>query len=349
MIGAALLLACLAGPAAAASLSQTAERQLDIGARQLYDLDYEASRASFRKIIEAEPDNPFGYLFEAGQIWWQSAAEYGLFQGTPTLQGLFEQDVEAALRKSQPMLKSKDSAVRADGYFASGMAYGVKGQWELFRGHYLQAYFSGKKAVKHLKKCLKIDKDYYDAYMGLGIYDYQTGHLPGVLKLSFLLGIHGDVKRGLERLELAAEKGRYSGRQAAQFLASIYTIDEHDYARALPIVERLRRDFPESAYFEFLELYLRHRLGDWDGSYAAATRLFGRMKSQPRASRQKLLSLICGLTMDKCLEAQVIGPALPWFQRALEAASFQPDGWTAFLHICAGQKIGRASCRERVS
>ena len=179
---------------------------------------------------------------------------------------------------------------------------------------------------------------YTDAYLGLGVYDYEAGHLGGVLKLSFLLGVHGDVKRGLERIQLATQKGRYGSRQAAQFLSTIYILDEHDYARALPIIQKLRQDFPESPYFQFLEVYLRHRLGDWDGSYREASSLFDRLKKDPPVLKRKLLSMACGLTGDKCLDPGLTGGTLPWFEHALEvSAKAKPDAWEIFLRLCRGQ------------
>jgi tetratricopeptide (TPR) repeat protein len=343
-----LLVAGVAWPgAAAARLTPAAERHMDDGIRSLYNLDYQASRNAFHRIITEEPANPFGYLAEAGAIWWQAAAEYGLFKGTPTLQGLFEFDIASALRTSKDLMRSKDQEQRADAYFVSGMTLGTKGQWDLLRGHYLQAYFDGKKAIKHLKKCLQIDRDYDDAYLGLGVYDYQAGHLGGALRLSFLLGVHGDVKRGLERIQLATQKGRYGSRQAAQFLSSIYILDEHDFARALPIIQKLRQDFPESPYFQFLEVYLRHRLGDWDGSYREASSLFERLKKDPAALKRKLLSLVCGLTGDQCLDPALTRGTLPWFEHAVEASEkAKPDAWEIFLRLCRGQTADVAGERD---
>ncbi len=60
-----------------------------------------------------------------------------------------------------------DPQRRLDGYFVSGMALGTLGQWRLMRRHMLDAYFIGKKAVKQLKRCLKLDPDYADAGAGL--------------------------------------------------------------------------------------------------------------------------------------------------------------------------------------
>ncbi len=285
----------------------------------MYSLDYERSRQSFRSLIEAEPDNPLGYLFESGGIWWQAAAEYGLFKGTPTLQGLFEQDIEFAIRKAEPWTKSKDEAVRIDGHFVTGMALGTKGMWSSLRGHWMDACLEGKKAVKHLKKCLKLDPEYHDANLGLGVFDYQVGRLPVILRsMALLCGVSGSEKRGLARIRSAMEKGRHASRQAAQFLSTIYFTDQHDYARALAIIEELRAQYPESVYFQFLSGVIRYRLGDWGGSLKEIRNILAAYQSDPAGFQRKLLSLVCGLTGEKCLARGDIERALPWFRYALE-------------------------------
>lgn len=315
-------LACLAAPAAAGPhLTPVAEKQLTEGIDRLYGLDYAESRAAFRKLIELEPDNPWGYLFEAGGIWWQSSQEYGLFKSTPTLQGLFEQDVEAALRKAEAYIDNKkDAQMRADGYFVSGMALGTRGQWNLMKGKWLAAYLDGKKAVKHLNKCVKLDDEYYDAYLGLGLFDYQAAHFSGVVKLGAMLsGMKGDEKRGLERINLAIDKARYANRQAAQLLANLYLIDFHDDARALPVLQRLRVMFPGSVYFVFLEAMTRQRLGDWDGSVALGRELFLAAHADPAAFRRKQLTLACGLSGDACLAKDDAERLLAWTGHALDS------------------------------
>lgn len=355
VLGAVLLAAALAAPglprAAAAQsgprLSTAAAAQLDEGLARLYSLDYAQSRAAFRRLIELDPDNPFGYLFEAGGIWWQSSQEYGLFTDTPTLQGLFEKDVDAAQRKADAYVDSTDPQTKVDGYFASGMALGTHGQWRLMRHHMLDAYFTGKKAVKQLKKCLKLAPDYADARLGLGVFDYQTAHLSGVAKLGFLFGMKGNEKRGLENIVYAMEKSPTAGRQAAQLLSQIYIADMRDFGRALPVVQRLRRDFPDSPYFVFLEALLRHRLGDWDGSLALGRELYRRVEADPDAFRTKWLTLVCGLSGPDCLAGGDADLALTWFDRALDAtAAEKPTGFHTLLHLFRGQLLDSLGRRD---
>ena len=336
-----LLLIALPGLAAGQpQLSPAAEAQLDEGLHRLYSLDYVESRASFRKLIELEPDNPFGYLFDAGGIWWQSSQEYGLFTDTPTLQGIFEADIDAGQRTADAYILSDDPRKQAAGYFVSGMILGTRGQWRLMRRHWLDAYFDGKKAVKHLKKCLKLDPSFYDAYLGLGLFDYQAAHLSGIAKLGILFGMAGNEKRGLAHIQLAIDKSRYAKRQASEFLLCIYLIDRRDFARALPISLALRRDFPESPYYIFIEALIRHNLGDAANSLALARELGGRIEADPAAFQSKWLTLVCGLSGPECLSPSEAGRSLVWFDRALAAtAQEKPSSFHALLHLFRAQLL----------
>lgn len=349
MTGPLLSLLLAAAPVSAQDgprLTPAASRQLEEGLARLYELDYDGSRAAFRRLIELQPDDPMGYLFEAGGIWWQSSQEYGLFKDTPTLQGLFEQDVEAAVRKARDYIDSADPSLRADGYFASGMALGTRGQWNVMKGRWIAAYWDGKKAVKHLNKCLKLDPQYHDAYLGLGLFDYQTARFSGVARLGAALGgMRGDEARGLERITRAAEKSRISRPQAAQLLASLYILDRHDYASALPLIQGLRASFPRSVYFTFLEALLRHRLGDWDGSLALGRELFEAAAADPAAFRRKELTLVCGLSGADCLNRTDTERVLAWTGHALDSAAKEKPSafqtWVRLLHAHALDLLGR--------
>jgi tetratricopeptide (TPR) repeat protein len=246
------------------------------------------------------------------------------------------------------LIDSKDPHERADGYFASGMALGTLGQWRLMKRHYLDAYFTGKKAVKHLRKCVKLSPDYADARLGLGVFDYQAAHLSGVARLgAFLGGFKGDEKRGLDGIVYAMENSPTAGRQAAQLLSQIYIVDMRDDARALPVIQRLRRDFPDSPYFMFLEAMLRHRLGDWDGSLAVGRELYGRVEADPAAFRPKWLTLACGLSGADCLSKADIELALTWFDRAAEStAKEKPTGFHALVRLFRAELLDAAGRRE---
>lgn len=342
-----LVLAAARPAVAEPRLSTTTAVQLDEGLKALYSLDYPQSRAAFHRLIELEPESPYGYLFEAGGIWWQSSQEYGLFQDTPTLQGVFEDDVDQALRRADAWIDSPDSAKKAAGYFASGMTLGIKGQWRLMKRHWMEAYFEGKKAIKHLKKCLKADPDFVDAHLGLGVFEYQTAHLSGIARLGILFGLRGNEKRGLEEIRLAADRSRDSGRQAAELLAQIDIVDRGDFADAQALLARLRRDFSGSPYFLFLEMIVRHRLGDWDGSLALGRELYRVVAADPASFRPKWLTLVCGLSGPDCLARPDVERGLAWIDHALAATSGEKvDGFQTLLRLFRGNALDVLNRRE---
>ncbi|MBI4424894.1 MAG: tetratricopeptide repeat protein [Elusimicrobia bacterium] len=329
-------LALLALPSFAGALTPAAETYLDQGLAALYNLDYDEARSQFRELIRREPQNPFGYLFEAGAIWWQSSNEYGLFKDTPTLEGRFEEDIRKVVDTADRLFDASDRRARAEARFAAGMALGTRGQWHLMRGNWMRAYFDGKKAIKHLNKCAKLDPDYYDVYLGLGVYDYQAARLPGILKLGGLLGVRGDEARGIERIRLALEKGRFGSRQAAQFLLSIYLLDRKDYNAALPLLQRLRQSFPASPYFHFLELTTLFHLGRFDASQDSARELLEKARADPGILGRKQLSLFCGLSGTDCLNAVDVSAAIEWLSRAIDRAAPTQKDWLAMAHLYRG-------------
>lgn len=335
-LAALLLLAC--SPARA--LSSAAETALDSGLHALYSLDYERSRAAFHALIEQEPDSPYGYLFESGAIWWEAAQEYGLFKDTPTLQGLFESDVDEAIRKSDGWIASADRDRQRDGHFAAGMALGTRGQWDIMKGHYLKAYLDGKHAVKHLKKASKLDPDYADTDFGLGVFDYEAARLSGVAKLGVLVGVRGDEKRGIGLIEKAMDHGRYASRQAADFLLTLFVVDKGDWRGARPALEKLRRDFPESLYFQAAELALRWNTGERDASLRLGRDLFAKAQADPAAFQRKLLSLACGLSDGTCLDRAQANASRAWLTAALAAAPQPPAAddvsYLSLLHLYRG-------------
>ncbi len=62
-------------------------------------------------------------------------------------------------------------------------------------------------SIQALRTCQKLDPDNKDVLLGLGIYDYYTAKLSGVLKFLTYLFLHrGDKEEGLRNLTLQRRK-----------------------------------------------------------------------------------------------------------------------------------------------
>lgn len=314
------LLCSASASAGSANLKKAAEDPLLRQALiDLYNLDYGKTRAGAERFIELNPKNPLGYLFLSGCLWWQATTENGMLAERPQLREHFDEMVDRTVEVAKEQIRSKDDAENADGHFTSGMVLGLRGQMKLADDQLLKAYKDGKKAIRHLNKCVKIDPEYYDAYLGLGIFDYQIAVLPGVFRLGakLLLSGTGNAERGLRNIRTTIDKGYFASRQASTFLLSLYILFERDYERGLKLCQEIRRSFPESPYYAFVEAALLHRTGNEAASWQRARELFDRLAREPESFQRKQRGTVCGLLGPQCLDRENLQGAVTWLSRAL--------------------------------
>ncbi len=96
-------------------------------------------------------------------------------------------------------------------YFLRGMVLGEEGMVHLQDKEYLDSYSKGKSAVAALEKSLEIDPTSYDAYLGLGLFEYYCSKFTGAIKiLAWLIGFKGNSEKGLEYVTKAMTHGKYS-------------------------------------------------------------------------------------------------------------------------------------------
>ena len=323
-------------------LTPDSEAQLKIALNDLYKIDFKKANIDLSKIIQAEPNNPFAYLSDAGALWWETSAHYGLIPTPAWLKSRFEEDLARAISGAKKLLESDSPKDQAEGHFIMGLSLGELGEWDFLNHHWLKAFFNGKKALSHLKTCLKIDSTYYDAYLGLGSYDYQVSRFGFLLKAGALLGgLHANAQRGIEHLIMAEDRGRYSSEQAAIFLATLYTLDKKDYKTALSIIQKLRQEYPNSFYFELIEIGLRDKLNEWNRSLSLGVDALSKIKAHPNAYKDRLLDTACGFSPQNCLDPQESSEIVDWTSRAIAATknagnkNDDPD-MLSLLHLYRG-------------
>jgi hypothetical protein len=98
--------------------------------------------------------------------------------------------------------------------------------------------------VEYLKEAVALDPQRYDAYMGLGQFEYYCGRLAGILQ--FVLALHGDERKGIEMLKQGASKGTYGAWACKTFLLKILVDHKHLYAEAYPYLKEVWAAFPEN-------------------------------------------------------------------------------------------------------
>ena len=253
------LLLCFCAAAAAAKppvyeplpeeLRQLSKKGIDA----IYAVDVEEALKQFNLALQKYPDHPFPHFGIAMTKW--AHLEYLEDESDPRLEkeysGLTDKAVDVGLKwiKKHPG--------DANAYLAVGGIYGLRARLAVMQHRWFKAYFDGKKAISHTRKAAKLDPELYDAYLGLGMYEYYTGTLPGVVKLLAKLVMRGDAQKGLEYLNLCKEKGFFNALGAKLLLIEIYTQPGSKYANTSLAVKwsrELRAAYPVHAQMHFVEI-----------------------------------------------------------------------------------------------
>src|SRR5262249_54305191 len=162
-------------------------------------------------------------------------------------------NVDRAFRERMAQAKTKALALvarnknDADALYFLGAYYGVMAAYEApVARRFFRAMRDGSHYVEAHEKALKIKPDYYDAYLSIGIYDYIAGSLPfGYRVMASMVGVRGNKKRGIGRLEAIVENNAPTADDARVLLVAIYR-NENRYDEALVLLDQLCSKYPRS-------------------------------------------------------------------------------------------------------
>ncbi len=312
----------------------------------LYHLKYEKAHQIFNQYCQEHPKDPSGYFYKTATDWWQLAQQFDF--DLPEIEKRLEVDFEQTVAAAEDLMDSAaDDKTRALAQLYWGGAEGLKGRWLVTQKQWIRAYFMGKSGAHRLRRAVQYDPTLYDAYMGLGIYDYFTDTLPGVQGVLAALFIHGDKKRGLQELQWAIDKSSHARVEAMFFLVEIYTAEEHTPEKALPITHALRREFPASPAMHLAEVMTLFTMKDWDTMTVEAQSFLEKSEQEvPWFTREGVRpALYC------------LGAAALWNRHDSEAClrrmnhilnmGIDSSRWVSFAYLRRGQAYDLKGEREK--
>ncbi|MFQ5700727.1 MAG: hypothetical protein ACE5HU_02670, partial [Acidobacteriota bacterium] len=222
---------------------------------------FEDARVLFDRIAAQEAAAPEGPFFQAFDLWWRLLDEPA---DADALRRRMEDFLEEATRRADRMRSARDEATRERGLVFSGVSMLLSAQSLAGRGRHFRAGTMARRGHRRLVRALKIRPGSPDAFFALGAYDYYADKLPAIVKgLRFLLMIPGgDDKRGISRLETAAEKSRLFGTESLMLLSHIYASKfEKNYRRALAYSRRALERHPSSPLIGLAHASLLFKVG----------------------------------------------------------------------------------------
>src|SRR5207253_363973 len=141
----------------------------------------------------------------------------------------------------------KQSPRDPEALYFLGATEGLKATFEeaVERRHFA-ALKDGSDAVDKHREVIKLDPNYHDAEITIGLYDYTVGALPLPAKLiAGVVGFRGSKKRGLATLERVAKEGRWIHDEAKTLLIVLYTREKR-FGEAAAYARELAAKYPRN-------------------------------------------------------------------------------------------------------
>jgi tetratricopeptide (TPR) repeat protein len=237
----------------------------DSGDKHFYNLEYDQAVADYIKLLQQNPGDLIAYNDLAGAKLYKLLLRQGLLDSNAFgrdnrfLRNRHPQGDPSAKRQVIDTLERGRSAAEAQrtrapsdkqALYALCANYGLRATVEFtLEKAWFAALRSGSKARGYCDQVRKLDPNFIDAYLVLGVYEYATGSLPMAVKMFGALGgIHGSKKNGIEYVSRVAQQGKYERNAARVLLAVLYRREKRplDAARVL---EGLMAEYPRNYLF----------------------------------------------------------------------------------------------------
>ncbi len=224
-----------------------------------------------RKLQAARPEHPLGYLIEAdicGGVFIANGRNENTTRLTPGATRVPpDADDNAELALADKVTRLAEAGIAksdtAEMELYAGLGYASRARLLGLRYEKMPVARAGVEARKHLLRCLELDPNMADAYLGLGLYNYYVDTLSALAKiLRFFMGIPGGDKRdGLRQLEIASTKGELTQMEARFNMAKNLRNYDFDYARAEQAAAPLLEPASGNCIFLLLAGDIEQKLG----------------------------------------------------------------------------------------
>ncbi|HEU4386417.1 MAG TPA: hypothetical protein VFV34_01380 [Blastocatellia bacterium] len=276
------------GSAPAAAMAEFDKLRIE-GFDALYNLDYDSARQRFKRMVELVPDHPAGYVCLANNLWletlnsgkrlssslYSSSSFYDQDKDSDAVDAKRDKEFNAYIKRAldASVGRLRKNSKDQDALYYHGGALGLRAAYGASVARsFARAIGDANESVSIQKEVIKIDPNYADAYLTVGLYSYVIDSLPRSQKwVVRLVGLKGSKAKGIEQLEMVVQKGKYAADDARVVLMGVYT-REGNFDRAVQLASELGERYPRNYLFKLERAGLLFRLGrraDADAAMAA--------------------------------------------------------------------------------
>jgi len=233
--------------------------------QDFYNLDYEAALRVNEQLAQKYPNDAMAWNYMLTTIIFRELYHQDLLDTTYYAHDSFlttkrQVDVPQATRDRIEQLTNKvigltDAAIKsnpndANAYFARGYARGMHGAFITLVDHsFAAAARQGYAARNDSESALKIDPQYADAKMAIGIQEFAVASLPRWVRfLVGAMGVGGNKEQGLAAIREAAAHGVVTSVESRTIL-SLFLRHDGRYPEALAVQKALAAEYPHDYLF----------------------------------------------------------------------------------------------------
>ncbi len=232
---------------------------------------FDQALAASDSLIAREPGNPLGYFLK-GTVLQTIGEEFR--------NNMYSKDIDSLLSLAIDMADDlhDKGKTNPDWSFISGASYGYRALLRSFNGHWFKAFRDGLKCSSRLKHALELDSTYYDAYLGLGAYDYyKTVMANDFLWLPF---VSDRREIGMAEIRLAADSGYLATFNGRESFLRIYLLEKR-YNDLVLLADTLNSIVPDDPYCLLYQVYGLAHVGQTDRARQRLAILKAKIKDSP--------------------------------------------------------------------
>ncbi len=231
----------------------------------MYNFDFAGARTLLDQQIAEDPQSAMTYSVKAAACLFSELHRLKILQmdffedddrvvdrskltPDPALRAEFFRLIEAARARANARLSAHPNDREA--MFALCMSAGLVTDYAaLVERRRFGSFSLAKQTQVHVVKLLALNPPYYDARLTSGAVEYVIGSMPFFFRWFIHLdGIEGSKQKGIEHLQIVAERGRYYG-PFARVLLSVISLRERRPWEAQSLLAGLTAEFPENPLF----------------------------------------------------------------------------------------------------
>src|SRR5450432_264509 len=251
---------------------------VDEALSRMYNFDFPASQEILTRYIASHPQDALPYAFRASGYLFYELDRLGILESQ-----FFIDDNQIAEKKKKlepdpanrekflKALNDVDSRVTAElkadpndraALFAICVAQGVATDYmALVEKRQISSLTLAKRSNGYAQRLLKLDPNFYDAYLTAGLSEYMIGSLPFFVRwFVHFDNVNGNKEKAVQNLQTVARDGHYF-RPFSKILLGIIALREKHPQEAQKLLADLSREYPENPLFRKELNKLNSKLG----------------------------------------------------------------------------------------